>query len=116
MSEQTTNTSSRREFLTNSGRIAGSSALAGIALPHVHAAENNTINLALVGCGGRGTGAAENALTVENGPIKLVAMADVFPSRLADSHGRLRQKFAGKMDVSEDRKYIGFDAYRKALD
>ena len=52
------------------------SALAGIALPHVHAAENNTIQVALVGCGGRGTGAAINALSVKNGPTKLVAMAD----------------------------------------
>jgi predicted dehydrogenase len=72
--------------------------------------------LALVGCGGRGTGAAENALGVKNGPVKLVAMADVFPARLADSHGRLRQRFASQMDVPEDRKFIGFDAYRKALD
>jgi predicted dehydrogenase len=102
-------TTSRREFL-------GASALAGVTLPYVHAAENNTINLALVGCGGRGTGATENALGVQNGPIKLIAMADVFPARLADSHGKLRQKFADKMDVPEDRKFIGFDAYRKALD
>jgi hypothetical protein len=116
MSEQTSNAKSRREFLTNGGRMVGASALAGIALPPVHAAESNTINLALVGCGGRGTGATENALGVKNGPIKLVAMADVFPARLADSHGRLRQKFSALMDVPEDRKFIGFDAYRKALD
>jgi predicted dehydrogenase len=102
-------TPSRREFL-------GASALAGIALPYVHATGNDTINVALIGCGGRGTGAAENALTVKNGPIKLVAMADVFPAKLADSHGRLRQKFASQMDVPEDRKFIGFDAYRKAFD
>jgi predicted dehydrogenase len=107
---------SRRQFLTNSSRIAGATTLAGMTLPHVHAAENNTIQFALVGCGGRGTGAAENALGVKNGPIKLVAMADVFPAKLADSHGRLRQKFASQMDVPEDRKFIGFDGYRKALD
>src|SRR5919112_3721804 len=110
MSEDAT---SRRQFLTNSGRIAGVSTLAGLTLPHVHAAENNTIQLALVGCGGRGTGAAENALGVQNGPIKLVAMADVFPAKLADSHGRLRQKFAPQMEVTEERKFIGFDAYKK---
>src|SRR3954454_6760198 len=113
MSEDTT---SRRQFLGQSGRIAGVSSLAGLTLPHVHAAENNTIQLALVGCGGRGTGAAENALAVKNGPVKLVAMADVFPARLADSHGRLRQKFAAQMDVPEDRKFIGFDGFRKAMD
>ena len=72
----------RREFLKTTGRIAAASALAGVAVPSVHAAEQNTIQLALVGCGGRGGGAAANALSVKNGPIKLVAMADVFPDRL----------------------------------
>ncbi len=116
MSEETSSGTSRRQFLTDSSRLAGVSALAGMTLPHVHAAENNTIQLALVGCGGRGTGAAENALGVKNGPIKLVAMADVFPAKLADSHGRLRKQFAAQIDVPEDRKFIGFDGYRKALD
>jgi len=113
---QPTNATSRREFLTSSGRIAGASALAGVALPHVHAAESNTIQLALVGCGGRGTGAAENALGVQNGPIKLVAMADVFPAKLSDSHGRLRKRFEAQMDVPQERQFIGFDAYKKAID
>src|SRR5215472_1632007 len=71
----------RRDFLKGGGRIAGASALAGVALPYVHAQENNTIQLALVGCGGRGTGATENALGINNGPIKLVAMADVLPAK-----------------------------------
>src|SRR5436309_5669063 len=113
---ETKDATSRRAFRKESGRIAGVSTLAGMTLPYVHAAENNTIQLALVGCGGRGTGAAENALGVKNGPIKLVAMADVFPQKLSDSHGRLRGKFAAQMDVPEDRKFIGFDGYRKALD
>ncbi len=70
-----------------------------MALPYVHAAESNTIQLALVGCGGRGTGAVENALGIRSGPVKLVAMADVFPQKLSDSHGRLRGKFPSQMDV-----------------
>ncbi|HWB97334.1 MAG TPA: Gfo/Idh/MocA family oxidoreductase [Bryobacteraceae bacterium] len=107
---------SRRDFLRESGRIAGASALAGIALPAVHAAENNTIQIALVGCGGRGTGAAENALGIRNGPTKLVTMADVFPQKLSDSHGRLRGKWSAQMDVPQERQFIGFDAYRKAMD
>jgi predicted dehydrogenase len=115
MSEPTNGTS-RRQFLTNGGRIAGASVLSGISLPHVHAAEDNTIQLALVGAGGRGTGAAENALGIKNGPIKLVAMADVFPQKLSDSHGRLRGRFAAQMDVPQERQFLGFDAYRKALD
>ena len=76
MDKNTQSTASRREFLKNTGRVAAASALAGIALPHVHAGENNTIQVALIGCGGRGTGAAANALSVNNGPIKLVAMAE----------------------------------------
>ena len=50
--------------------------MASVAVPHVHAGENNTINVALIGCGGRGTGAAADALSVKQGPLKLVAMAD----------------------------------------
>ena len=105
MSENTT----RRQFIATS-------ALAGIALPHVHAAENNTVRIALVGCGGRGTGAAENALSVTNGPTKLVAMADVVPKRLSDSYDKLKTKFADQVDVPADRRFIGFDAYRQAMD
>ena len=111
-----TNPTSRRAFLKDSGSIAGASALAGISLPYVHAAENNTIQIALVGCGGRGTGATENALGIQNGPIKLVAMADVSPQKLSDSHGRLRAKFASQMDVPQERQFIGFDAFAKAMD
>lgn len=107
---------SRRQFLTNTSRIAGASALAGVALPHVHAAENNTIQVALAGCGGRGTGAAINALSVTNGPIKLVAMADVVPKKLNDSYDKLKSQFASQVDVPPERRFLGFDAYRKAMD
>jgi predicted dehydrogenase len=110
------NTASRRDFLKNTGRIAAASALAGIALPHVHAAENNTIQLALIGCGGRGTGAVANALSVNKGAMKLVAMADVFPDRITGSFAALKKDFSDKMDVPEDRKFIGFDAYKNAMD
>src|ERR1035437_3660321 len=118
MSENTTNANrtSRRRFLTDSGRVSGGSTLAGMTIPYVHAAGNDTIQLALVGCGGRGPGAAENALGVKNGPIKLVAIADVFALKLADSHGNLRRQSPPQADVPEDRKFICFDGYRKALD
>ena len=96
---ETKDAPSRRTFLKDSGRVAGVSTLAGMTLPYVHAAENNTIQLALVGCGGRGTGAVENALGIKNGPIKLVAMADVFPQKLSDSHGRLRGLGRGRHDA-----------------
>ena len=105
----------RRDFLKTTGRIAAASTLAAAAT-HVHAAEDNTIRVALVGCGGRGTGVVANALSVQNGPIKLVAMADVFESRLKTSHKNLEKKFGDKVDVPEDRKFIGFDGYKKAMD
>lgn len=116
MNESTSNVKSRREFLKNTGRIAAASALVGGTVPHVHAAENNTIQVALVGCGGRGTGAAANALSTKSGPTKLVAVADVFDGRLKTSHKNLKKKFGDQVDVPEDRKFIGFDAYKKAMD
>jgi predicted dehydrogenase len=110
---------SRRELLRKSGQIAAASALAGVAIPYVHAGEKNTIQLALVGCGGRGTGAAENALSTKLGPTKLVAMADVFTDKLSDSYKYLTRKdsaVAGQVDVPEHRKFIDFEAYKKAMD
>lgn len=116
MSEAPKDTSSRREFLKNSSRLAaGASVLAGTAIPHVYAAEENTIKIALVGCGGRGTGAAANALSTTSGPIKLVAMADVFEDRLDVSHKSLKKAFGDKVDVPDDQKFIGFDGYEKAI-
>src|SRR5215472_18537216 len=90
---------SRREFLKNTGRFAAASALAGATIPYVHATGSDTIQIALIGCGGRGTGAAANALAVKNGPIKLVAMADVFEDRLKSSFNGLSKKFNDKVEV-----------------
>ncbi len=117
MSESKKNNTSRREFLKDSSRIAGAAALVGSAASYAHAGENGTIQIALVGCGGRGSGAAQNALSVQGrGPIKLVAMADVFEDRQTTSFNALNGKFADKVDVPKDRKFIGFDAYKKAMD
>ncbi|MEO6034257.1 MAG: Gfo/Idh/MocA family oxidoreductase [Verrucomicrobiota bacterium] len=116
MNQPINNLSSRRDFLINTGKLAAVGALAGVAIPHVHAAENNTIQVALVGCGGRGTGAASNALSVKNGPIKLVAMADVFDSRLKTSYDSIKKNHEDRVDVPEDRKFIGFDGYKHAMD
>ena len=123
--------SSRREFLKHTGRLAAASALAGAVIPHVHAAGGDTIQVALVGCGGRGTGAAGNALANRSGPIKLVAMADVFEERLARSYDALRTAAtrtvgtadswlggfeAARVDVPRERQFLGFDAYKQAMD
>jgi predicted dehydrogenase len=118
VSENKTNGLTRRELLKNTGTIAAASALAGMAIPHVHAGEFNSIGLALIGCGGRGTGAAGNALSVPEqlGPKNLVAMADVFPKRLSDSFNSLKKDHSDLVDVPDDRKFIGFDAYKQAMD
>ena len=108
--------SSRREFLGNSGRVVAGSVLAGTVLSRAYAGEDNTIRLALVGCGGRGSGAAANALSSKTGPLKLIAMADVFEDRLTRSHKALSEQFAGQVDVPAERRFTGFDAYRKAID
>jgi predicted dehydrogenase len=108
--------SSRREFLKWSGKLAAGSALAAVAIPHVHAGEDNTIRLALIGCGGRGSGAVANAFEVANGPVQLAVMADLFKDRLDSAHATLSKTFGNKVDVPKDRRFVGFDAYRKAID
>jgi predicted dehydrogenase len=120
MNRQTSSSStsrhpSRREFLAS----AATSVLAGTVIPHVHASVNDTVQIALVGCGGRGTGAVHDALSTKSqGPIKLVAMADVFEARLKRSYDSLgkNQASAPLVDAPEERRFLGFDAYRKAMD
>jgi len=108
-------TTSRREFIKTTGRVAAVSALAGMTIPYVHAASDDTIQLALVGCGGRGTGAAAQAMGVKRGPVKLVAMADVFEDRLNSSYDGLKGS-ADHMEVPKERRFIGFDGYKQAMD
>jgi predicted dehydrogenase len=116
MSENTRKNTSRRDFLKNTGRIAATSAVMAGIVPRIYAGENNTIKVVLIGCGGRGTGAASNALSVKNGPMKLVALADVFESRLARSYKSLKGRHSKKVDVPKDRQFLGFDGYKKAMD
>jgi len=106
----------RREFLKNTGRIAATSAMAAGLAPRIYAAGSGMIKVALVGCGGRGTGAASNALSVKNGPIKLVAIADVFQSRLDRSYKNLEKNHKQQLDVPKERQFLGFDGYKKAMD
>jgi predicted dehydrogenase len=116
MMNESTSVTSRREFIKTTGRVAAASALAGIAVPYVHAASEDTIQVALVGCGGRGTGAAAQAMGVKRGPVKLVAMADVFEDKLKDSHAGLTKDSGDKMDVPQERRFVSFDGYKKAMD
>ena len=119
MNKSPTSTISRREFLGTAGRVATASALAGVAIPHVWAAGEEQVQLALIGCGGRGTGAAAQALNVTTLPTKIVAMADVFDHKISESYSGLKNHFEsipGKFDVTPERKFLGLDAFKKAMD
>ncbi|MDA0343860.1 MAG: twin-arginine translocation signal domain-containing protein [Verrucomicrobia bacterium] len=109
---------SRRQFLGTSGKAAIGGALAGMVLPHVHGQSGSTKKIALIGCGGRGTGAVANAIGASRPycQLKLHSMADVFDWRVKQSHKGLSAKYAAQMDVPEDRQFVGFDSYKKAMD
>ena len=108
----------RRQFLKQSGSIAAGAAVLGSLQSSVFARGHSTIRLALIGCGGRGTGAVGNALSVPNGgSIKLYATADLISGKMEKSLTALRKWFpANKIDVTKDRKFRGFDAYKRAID
>jgi len=114
--DKTSRKTSRREVLKLGAAAAAGTALAGVGVPRVHAAEDNTIRLALIGCGGRGRGAVGNAFVVANGPIKLHAMADLTEDRVNGAHQVLAKHFGDRIDVSSQRRFAGFDAYRGAID
>lgn len=105
----------RREFLSTSTKVAAGAAMVG-ALPRAgYTVENNTIKIALVGCGGRGGGAVAQALSTA-GPTKLWALADFFEPRVQSTLNNLEPGFAAKLDVPQDRQFYGLDGYKQAMD
>jgi predicted dehydrogenase len=119
MNHETTpavSSASRRDFIKTSTSLAAAAGLTSTLSRSVHAAQDSKIRVALIGCGGRGTGAAENALQVNNGEIQLVAMADVFENRLSSSYSSLKEKFKEKVDVPKERQFVSFDGYKQAMD
>jgi predicted dehydrogenase len=101
----------RRQFLA-------ASAAAVAASPHAFAGDD-LIRVGLIGCGGRGTGAAANALRADKN-VKLVAMGDAFADRIEDSlnaltKGKETRDVAPKVDVKADAKFVGFDAYKEVI-
>ena len=105
----------RRDFIRTTGTAAAATVTISGVASGGEAAGDDTIRIALVGCGGRGTGAAVNALSTP-GKTRLVAMADVFDYRLNSSLGNLSKKFGDKVDVPEERRFLGMDAFEKAID
>lgn len=116
MNTDNKNLTSRRDFLKTTGTLVAASTLAGITLPQVHAASSDTIHVALIGCGGRGTDAVRQALSTTSGPIELVALADVYEGHVKNSYNSLKNGFKDKVQVPDDHKFVGFDAYKKAMD
>lgn len=111
----TPSVTTRREVIKTASQTAAVGALAGAFVQPGYTAEDNTIKVALIGCGGRGTGAASQALSTQ-GPVKLVAMGDVFPERLGNSLKILSAKHGAKVDVPPERQFVGMDAYKRIMD
>ena len=111
---------SRRDFVKGSAALLGGALISQIpfsASAGAYIAGSDTLKVAVVGCGGRGTGAAIQALSTK-GNVKLVAMADAFRDRLDESYTNIQKKFEGdkkRLDVPEKNKFVGFDAYKKAI-
>jgi len=108
-------TASRREFLGRSAAVAGLAAIGPLSLARgAHAAGSDVIKIGLIGCGGRGSGAAVNAMNA--GPdVRLVTMADLFEDRARGSLERLKKLKPDQVQVAEDHVFSGFDGYKKVL-
>jgi predicted dehydrogenase len=107
----------RRHFIRTSGIAAPAIITATTTLRAQERADskNETLRIGLVGCGGRGTGAASQALAADyNG--KLVAMADAFETQIDSSIKTLSQQFPDRVDVRPDKKFVGLDAYKKLIE
>jgi len=105
----------RRDFLKTSAAVAGT-ALALDLVPSVHAAGSNAINVGLIGCGGRGNGAAHDVLTPNIPGVKVVALADAFKDRLEGARNGLKKDYGDRAEVKDDHCYVGLDAYKQLID
>lgn len=104
------NSISRRVFLKTSAALSGAVIAAGA--PKIFAAGSDKLKVGLIGCGGRGTGAAIDIITADAG-TEIVAMADLFADRLENSLKEVKSKFPDRLTVRKGDTYIGFDAYKK---
>ena len=112
-----TKSASRRDFLKKSTIAAAGAALAGqfSVARMAHGAGADVIKVALIGCGGRGNGAANDCLNADPA-VKIVAVADAFEDRATGAARRLRDQFKDRVDLPDDRVFVGLDAYEKAIE
>lgn len=108
------NGGTRRDFLKSSTLLSAAMAT-GLSSSGAHAAGSGTIRVGLIGCGGRGTGAGEQAMAAGK-DVKLVALGDMFRESLENSRDHLRRVGGDRFDVPDDRCFVGFDAYKQVID
>lgn len=113
----TTADKTRREFLKTGATMAGTLGISAGLSARAYAAGSDQLKVGLVGCGGRGTGAAQQALVADS-QSKLVAVADVFPQQIEGSLASLRanKRIAEQVAVTDDCKYVGLEAFRQVID
>jgi predicted dehydrogenase len=104
----------RRAFLFQSSGVIAATSLAAFPMIGKGRSLSEPLKLALVGCGGRGAGAANQAL-VADANTTLVAVADLFPDKLATGLNALKAQHGPRIDVPPERQFVGFDAYKHAI-
>lgn len=113
------NTTSRRDFIKTGSSLLVAGGVAASSLNIARAAHSfgsDVIKIGLVGCGGRGTGAAIQAMNTLGGEVQLKAMGDAFTDRLQGAYRSIKGQHGEKVDVPKDRQFVGFDAYKGVLD
>ena len=110
------NKTNRRTFIKSTGAaVVGSTLALNVGFPYPSmASKKEVLKIGLIGCGGRGAGAASQALAADP-DVMLTAMGDVFPDRLDEAHKALVEMFPNKVKVNKEQRFIGFDAYKKVI-
>ncbi|MFH1918399.1 MAG: Gfo/Idh/MocA family oxidoreductase [Planctomycetota bacterium] len=117
MAEAPLGSTSRRDFLRWTSGLAGAGLASRLPFPAIvsGAGISDRLKVGLIGCGGRGTGAASQALEADDG-VELAAMGDIFEERFERSLAALRHRWPEKVKVAPDRCFLGFDAHQKVID
>jgi len=123
LNDNSNQTKSRRDFLKTGTTVAATAAAVGaLSTPKLslaksaHASGSDTVKIGLVGCGGRGGGAAIQAMNTTSGNVELVAMGDVFADRMESTLEQAKTEHGEKVRVNEDTSFIGLDAYKSVMD
>ena len=105
----------RRDILKTTAAASAAAAFANLGSNFAHAKSTDAIRVGVIGCGGRGTGAAGDCVNTNNN-VHLIAMADLFPDRLAESKKKLKESLGDNFKVTDDNCFTGFDGYQKVID